>query len=171
MMRSLEFSHNRRVNVWLDEPPPAEFTASTILRQIIVPKRVVAVSHRIAAVELNISHGPKASYALLGAELVESTVDGLEVIIYVNTVGTPFTPSLALKPDKVQIGLLNEYASAVVAGVPVAGVPGVPVTLYSTPTTVALRLGSAALGAGIAAGRGGDPIEEGRRGGWSFPPP
>lgn len=117
MMRSFDLSRRRRVNVWLDEAPPADFTASSFVTQMVRPNAVVEVSRRIVAVELNIPHGPSASYGLLGAELVEAEVDGLEVVVSVNKVGFPFQASLALKPDEVRVGLLDEYASAVASGV------------------------------------------------------
>jgi len=85
--------------------------------RIVKPKVVVDASRRIAAIEMNIPHGPKASYALLGAELVDSDVDGIEVVVPVNALGFPFASSLALKPDEVKIGLLEEYADAVITGI------------------------------------------------------
>ncbi len=77
----------------------------------------IEASHRIAAIELNIPHGPKASYALLGAELVSSDRDGLEVAVSVNSLGLPFNSSLTLEPDEVKVGLLGEYSGSVVRGV------------------------------------------------------
>lgn len=127
-MRSFELSRNRRINMWLDEAPPANFTTSSTLTRLVQSKVVINASRRIAAIEAMIPHGPMASYALLGAELVESnTNDGLQVVVSVNSHGFPFTPSLALKPDIVNVGLLDEYAHAVVAGVEdVAKAIGVP---------------------------------------------
>jgi ethanolamine utilization microcompartment shell protein EutS len=117
VMHSFALSRHRRANVWLDEAPPADFAASSTVTRMVMPKVVVHPSRRIAGVEINITHGPKASYALLGAELVESNVDGLEVIVSVGAKGLPFAPSIALKPDDVKTGLLDEYAGAVVAGI------------------------------------------------------
>ncbi|CAN5525570.1 hypothetical protein BH11MYX1_BH11MYX1_56980 [soil metagenome] len=76
----------------------------------------MAATRRIAAVELLIAHGPSASYGRLGGALVDANVDGLEVVVSVNTTGFPLRPSLALHPDEVTIGLLDEYANAVIAG-------------------------------------------------------
>jgi hypothetical protein len=117
MIDSFELSRYRRVNVWLDERPPAEFIASSMVTRMVKPNMVVDASRRIAAIEINIPHGPRASYALLGAELIESDVDGLEVVVSVNAAGFPFEPSLALKSDEVKVGLLDEYARAVVGGI------------------------------------------------------
>ena len=117
MMRSFELPRHRRANVWLDEAPPADFTATSLLKWVVQPRVVVAATRRIAGVELNIAHGPRASYGLLGAELVDANVDGLEVVVSVNTVGFPFQPSLALQPEEVKVGLLDEYANAAIAGV------------------------------------------------------
>jgi hypothetical protein len=116
-MYSFELSRNRRVNVWLDEAPPANFTATSKVTRIVKPKLVIDASRRVAAMEINIPHGPKASYALLGAELVDSDVEGTEVVVSVNALGFPFPSSLALQPDEVKVGLLDEYASAVVTGI------------------------------------------------------
>ena len=78
-MHSFELSRNRRVNVWLDEALPAYFEVSSVQSRIVKPKEIISPPRRIAAIEFNIPYGPKASYALLGAELVKAEVDGLEV--------------------------------------------------------------------------------------------
>jgi hypothetical protein len=127
-MYSFQLSHHRRANVWLDETPRVEFTASSMLTRIVKPKKIVDVTRRIAAIELNIPHGPFASYALLGGELVHSDVDGLEVTLPVNSNGVPFAQSLALKADEVGSGIPEEYAGAVFAGIErAAGSTGIPV--------------------------------------------
>lgn len=117
MMYSFELSHHRRANVWLDEAPPADLPSASLVTRHVMPKRIVAAQRRIAGIELCIPHGPRASYALLGAELVEADLDGLEVAVSVNNAGIPFQRSIALKPDDVNVGLLDEYASAVIAGI------------------------------------------------------
>jgi len=128
LMYSFQLSRHRRANVWLDESPPAEFMASSMLTRIVKPKKIVDVSQRIAAIELYIPHGPFASYALLGGELVHSDVDGLEVILPVSSIGVPFAPSLALKADEVRSGIPDEYAGAVFAGIErAADATGIPV--------------------------------------------
>jgi len=102
--------------------------ASSILTRIMKPKKIVDVSRRIAAIELNIPRGPFSSYALLGAELVHFDLDGLEVVLPVNSIGAPFAPSLALKADEVKSGIPDEYAGAVFAGIErAADSIGVPV--------------------------------------------
>jgi hypothetical protein len=73
-------------------------------------------SHRIVVVELNIPEGPKTSYALLGAELVNSNARDLEVFVSVKANGAPYYSLLASKFDEVIVGLPNEYASAVFKG-------------------------------------------------------
>ena len=80
-----------------------------------------------------------ASYALLGAELTESDMDSLEVVVSVNSAGNPFSPSLALKPE-VKVGLSDEYVNAVIAGVEKA------VEASGAPTRSALRFRWAAHG-------------------------
>jgi hypothetical protein len=140
MMHSFALSRHRRANVWLDEAPPADFTASSMVTRMVMPKVVVHPSRRIAGIEINIPHGPRASYALLGAELVDSDVDGLEVIVSVGAEGLPFAPSLALKSDDVKIGMLDEYADAVVAGI------GRLAESSGLPANVSLRFRWAAYG-------------------------
>lgn len=123
-----QLSFHRRANVWLDETPPAEFMASSKLTQLVKPKKIVGFSRRIAAIELCIPRGPFASYAFLGGELVDSNVDGLEVILPVNSIGAPFAPSLALTADKVKSGMPEEYADAVFTGIErAASSTGIPV--------------------------------------------
>jgi hypothetical protein len=116
-MHSFELSRNRRVNVWLDEAPPACFEASSVQSRIVKPKEIINPQRRIAAIEFNIPYGPKASYGLLGAELVKAEVDGLEVVVSINPEGSPLIPSLALMPDEVKIGMTEEYAGAVIIGI------------------------------------------------------
>jgi hypothetical protein len=77
----------------------------------------MVASHSIAAIEVCIPHGPKASFVLLGAELVESNIDGLEVVVPTNSSGGALSSSLALSSDEVRVGLRDEYAEAVVRGV------------------------------------------------------
>ncbi|MCC6875847.1 MAG: hypothetical protein IT378_16185 [Sandaracinaceae bacterium] len=113
----LELSPVRRANVWLDEAPAADFTPSFTVSETLEPRFAATAVRRVAGVEINIDHGPRASYGLLGAELVDAEVDGLEVVVSLNNVGFPLRPSLALQPDEVTIGLLEEYAPAVIAGV------------------------------------------------------
>jgi hypothetical protein len=94
-MRSFELPQHRRVKLWLNEAPPADFTASSFVTRVVKSKPVVEATRTTAGIENNIPHGPRASYGLLGAELVEANVDGLEVVVSVNKVGFPFQASLA----------------------------------------------------------------------------
>ena len=140
MRYSLELSRRRRANIWLDEAPPATFKASSELTRIVKPKIRIASSRKLAAIELNVPHGPMASYGLLGAELIDADVEGLKVIVPINSIGSRFTPSLALKSEDVRIGLLEEYASAVFTGVEkLAESSGLP-------TNLAMRFSWAAHG-------------------------
>ena len=68
-----------RAQLWLDEAPPADFIASSVVERLLTPKKRLAASHRIAAVEVVIPLGGRIVYALLGGELIKSDVDGLEV--------------------------------------------------------------------------------------------
>jgi hypothetical protein len=127
MMRSFELSHYRRANVWLDEAPPANFAATSVVTRLVTPKVAAEASRPRAGVELYIPRGPRTSYGLLGAELVEAEVDSLEIVVSVNKARFPFQPSLASKSDEVKVGLLDEYASAVIGGaVKVAEAVGAP---------------------------------------------
>jgi hypothetical protein len=140
MKHSIELSRHRRANVWLDEAPPAAYTAAFVVTKVVVPKVAIHAARRIAGVEVRIPHGPMASYALLGGELVEADVNGLEVIVFVNHVGVPFPASLAGPPDEVKIGLPNEYADAVISGVAKVA------EMVGAPTNRKLRFGWAAHG-------------------------
>jgi hypothetical protein len=116
MKYSFELSGHRRANVWLEEAPPAAYTASSVEAKTVKPRVAIDATRRVVGVEVSFPHGPKSSYALLGAELVEANVAGLEISVSVNSVGAPFSASLAQKLNEVKIGLPNEYAGAVVRG-------------------------------------------------------
>jgi hypothetical protein len=127
MVRYFDLPQYRHVRVWLDEAPPAAFSASSVVTRVVKPKVIAAATRRVAGIEMNVPHGPRASYGLLGADLVAADVDGLEVVVSVNRMGVPYSGSLALTPDDVKVGLLDEYANAVVAGISrVAEVSGLP---------------------------------------------
>lgn len=139
-MYSLELSRHRRANIWLDEAPTATFKASSELTRIVKPKIRINISRRLAAIEINIPHGPVASYALLGAEVVNADVEGLKVSVPINPIGSRITPSLALTSEEVSLGLLEEYASSVFAGVESLAESN------GLPTNIAMRFSWAAHG-------------------------
>jgi hypothetical protein len=58
-----------------------------------------------------------ASYGLLGAEWLDDGQEVGTVCVAVNTTGLPIRESLAPMPDDVRVGLLDEYAEAVISGV------------------------------------------------------
>jgi hypothetical protein len=92
---------------------------------MVEPKIATDVRRRIAGLELYIPQGGKFSYALLGAELASADVGGLEVIVSVNEAGFPFADPLV--GNDVSLGLLKEYADAVINGaVAVAETVGAP---------------------------------------------
>jgi hypothetical protein len=140
MKHSLNLSRHRRANVWLDEAPPAAYTASSVVTKVVTPNVAIDPARRIAGVEFMFPRGPMPADALLGAELVEANVDGLEVIVSVNEVGVPFPASVAVKSDEVKIGLLSEYADAVISGIAKVA------ETIGAPKRRSLRFGRAAHG-------------------------
>jgi hypothetical protein len=127
LILSLELSKYRRAKVWLDEPPPASFVPSSIIKRSIMPRAVISATRRIAAIEMAIPSGPTTRYALIGAELFESPSDGLEVDLCLLGSGALFAPSLAARYDTVHTGLPEEYSGGVLAGVEkVASEVGMP---------------------------------------------
>jgi hypothetical protein len=117
MKRSLNLNNGKRAQLWLDEAPHADFLASTVVKRLVMPTRVVSASRRIAAVEFVIPLGGMIAYGLLGGELVHSDVDGLEVVVSVNPEGAPFRSSLMTRGEEMSVGLIGEYAEGVVKGV------------------------------------------------------
>ena len=107
----------RRANVWIDEAPPADFAASSVVKRIVTPKRASISLHRIAAVEIFQPMGPMIGYALLGGELIQSDVDGLEVVVLVNADGAQFKSPLVPNSDEAWVGLDDEYVDWVFSGV------------------------------------------------------
>jgi hypothetical protein len=117
MIYSLKLSRFRRANIWLDEPPPAAFRPSSERVCVLKSKVKMRTLRNIAAVEISVAHGPMTSYALIGAELVDTKIEDLQVIVPFNSTGSPFTTSLASKGDEVRLGLLDEYVDSVFTGV------------------------------------------------------
>jgi len=117
MKQSFELSHYRRANVWIDETPPAEFSAVSVLTQLANPKSPVSATSRMAGAEICVPYGPMTSYGLLGAELINVDADAFKVIVSVNDAGRAYGSSLTSMSDEVKVGLLDEYARAVVDGV------------------------------------------------------
>jgi hypothetical protein len=115
MKHSFQLTPFRRANVWIDEAPPTEYVASSIVRTVVMPRTAIDIERTIACVEVNFFHGARSSYALLGAELIEAESDGFEVCVSVNGDGPLFGRALARGLDEVRIGLPSEYAQAVIS--------------------------------------------------------
>ena len=116
MMRSLRLSRHRRANVWLDEPPPAGFTETSVLTRTVKPSSAADATRPVVGIELTVPGGARASYGLLGAELIPADVEGLEIRVSVSKVGFPFRSSIAVHPDELLVGLPREYGDAVLDG-------------------------------------------------------
>lgn len=116
MVHTFELSNLRRAKVWLDDAPPANFAAMSVIRRRVRPLKTIPASRHIAAVELSVPHGPRASYALLGAELMVADVDGVELVVSTNERGLPLETGSGFTSDDVNVGLLDEYATAVLDG-------------------------------------------------------
>lgn len=116
MKYTFHLSSHHRVNVWINEAPAAAYAASSIESTIVKPKLAIDAESAIACVEVNFSHGPKSSYALLGAELVKAEADGLEICVSVGKGNTAFVGALGDGLDNVEVGLPREYAAAVASG-------------------------------------------------------
>jgi hypothetical protein len=117
VIRLLQLTRHRKARLWIGEPPSAEFSPTSYVRRVVSAGVAEAPAIRIAAVELLVPRGPVASYGLLGAELLDNGTGDGEVNVAVNSKGFPMQGSLAAMPDDVRIGLLDEYAEAVVSGV------------------------------------------------------
>jgi hypothetical protein len=117
IIHSFKLSRNRLARIWLDEAPPASFTPSSFVTRMIQPSMVGDATRKIAAIELSVPHGPQVSYALLGAELVASKRGGLEVEVSISSLSFPFMSSIALHQEEVRVGLLDQYAGAVITGI------------------------------------------------------
>jgi len=117
MIKSITLSHHRQVQIWLDEVPPAEFAAKSEVIKLVKPKLAIDTFRSRAGVEICIPHGAYVSYGLLGAELVASNVNGLEVIVAINENVRAFQTALAPKSEEVIVGLPQEYAAAVLTGI------------------------------------------------------
>jgi hypothetical protein len=113
---SFDLVRHRRANVWLDEAPPATFNALYSVTRTLKASKVVAAPRRIAALEIKIPRGPMNSYAFLGAELAALALDGLEVVVPINGMGSSCASSLVSKLDNVRLGMTEEYAEAVFGG-------------------------------------------------------
>jgi hypothetical protein len=117
MIQQLQLSRHRKAKVWFGEPPNAEYSPTGVIRRVISTGTFKPAPIHVVAVELMVPRGPMASYGLLGAELLDNGRHDGEVSVAVNRRGFPMDQSQAAMPDDVRIGLLDEYAEAVVSGV------------------------------------------------------
>jgi hypothetical protein len=117
VMRLLQLSRHRKARVWFNEAPNAGYSPSSFVRRVVSVGPASPPATRIAAIELMVPRGPRASYGLLGAKWIDSRSRDGEVSVAVNNKGFLMQESLAVMPDDVRLGLLDEYAAAVVSGV------------------------------------------------------
>src|SRR5664279_4593772 len=116
-IHSLKLSRHRRGRVWLGEPPDASYSPTRSLRRVVSSGLAIRPAIRIAGIELVVPRGGMASYGLLGAELLDSERGDGEVNVNVAVSNVPMHGSLAVMPDRVWVGLPDEYANAVISGV------------------------------------------------------
>jgi hypothetical protein len=117
MRWQLALSRHRKARVWLDEVPSAEFEPTGFVRREVSRGSSPIPAKGIAAVELMVPRGATASYGLLGAQMLDSERHVGEVTVGILGDGPPMLDSLALMPDNVRVGLLEEYVDGVVLGV------------------------------------------------------
>jgi len=117
MKYALQLGPFRQANVWLDEPPPVSFEASSFVSEQILKKEgECPVQRQIAGVELCFYVEPFL-YALLGAELVDSDGEGSEIRLSILNDGVLYSGSLRGEWEEVRTGLPIDFAQAVLTGV------------------------------------------------------
>jgi hypothetical protein len=116
-MWQLQLSRHRRARVWFGEAPNAGYSPTAVVRRVVSTGDTKPAAAKLAAIELMVPRGAIATYGLLGAELLDDGEGVGAVCVGVNRTGFPMQQSLAPMSDDVRVGLLDEYAEAVVSGV------------------------------------------------------
>jgi hypothetical protein len=105
----------RRARVWLDEPLPCAFRADETLRTSVAAVASATTTLRRAAVEIFVPLGAKFDYGLVGGEWRPGTGNRLHVTVGVTTAPqAAYRESLSGRLEDVEVGLLREYAAAIV---------------------------------------------------------
>jgi hypothetical protein len=117
-MRNLTLGKFRRVRVWIDEVPSAEYECQRVLTRMWPSSGGGNVGPQRAAVEMLVPTGPLSMYGLLGAEIAPYVAGTLKVDLYISSASNRTYP----KPieglwDEARIGLPKEYAEAIFDGV------------------------------------------------------
>jgi hypothetical protein len=121
-MRTLKIGRFRRARVWIGDVPDVTSASQNILVRDYVARRHVVYKPRQAAVELFVPLGARSMYGLLGGHFTYEAAPELHVEVSISSAQERLFPeSLATAADQVRVGLPQEYAEAVFAGVEFAG--------------------------------------------------
>jgi hypothetical protein len=108
----------RKARIWIGEMPFASCNVDRSIESFIEASAPSFKELRCAAVELIEHRGGRILYGLLGAELRPNASENLHLQINISsTVGAPFVDSIDSSKGKVFIGLPQQYADGVLAGV------------------------------------------------------
>jgi hypothetical protein len=106
------------VGLWLGELPDAVFTPEVMVERVVSAPAVVGRPQAQAAAETSRIAGPRGYYGLLGATFTPDGSGQLRVrVATAEREGPPFAgPSVRELTWTGQVGLLREYAGAVIEG-------------------------------------------------------
>jgi hypothetical protein len=116
-MIELQLSQFAKARVWLSELPPIGIQPTKIFKRVL-PSTVSRIKEpRLAGIELYVPVGARINYALLAGKFVPTESAHLSIEIPVtDETGELVAWALASNIDKVQAGLPEEYADAVLKG-------------------------------------------------------
>jgi hypothetical protein len=116
-MFELTLDLGRKAQIWLDEVPPASFITQTIHEVTVdmeeATNTICRQSH-LAAIELRLFQGSRPTYGFLGAIFSPEETQKLIIQVAVGESEIPnFQTSIAVAPEIIQVGLSEEYISAI----------------------------------------------------------
>jgi hypothetical protein len=121
MRYDLNMPRQQKARIWIDEYPPCNLGQQIAVQRLLPAQHPSPIIRANFAIEWTAHVGPRTLYGLLGAQIVPTDVAQLKVVIHTGTPEAVYSDTIASRASEdVRIGLPNEYAAAVVAGIAAA---------------------------------------------------
>jgi hypothetical protein len=125
-MIDLDLGKHRKARVWLDELPATQVPAGRIVTRVFRSAKLGPTRSKTGALEVFIPLGARFMYGLLGGRFQPSAGNELRLEISVGR-GDLMEDTLSVALDHARVGLSDDYAVAVAAGVRLAAERSGPV--------------------------------------------